>query len=381
MYGILSVYVIFVVSCYSGDAFNRYQHIGDIRERSTSLYSIDLVSLSSFQLTTQLDIQKILSVAGSKAFDGGVAGASASAVQVISLMWLRTAMNYQYKYGNTTMNVIKSLYNEGGISRLYQGLPFALVQGPMSRFGDTAANTMVLALLEILDQDGKIPLTIRTALGSFGAGGWRVFLMPIDAAKTTLQVNGREGLDALQKRVSTDGIKTLYAGSIAAAAATVVGHYPWFYTYNYLSSTLPLPADIITLLVGLDPQSASLSSLDPRLVDLARSAFIGLCASSISDVCSNSLRVLKTYMQTAEEGESYTDVTRKIIETDGIRGLLGRGLQDQILNLHEVTDLVAVVVKNYSTTCETYFPALLKQLFGNGPSFHRKSNKKIRHMV
>ena len=29
---------------------------------------------------------------------------------------------------------------------MYKGLPFALVQGPMSRFGDTAANALVTPL-------------------------------------------------------------------------------------------------------------------------------------------------------------------------------------------------------------------------------------------
>lgn len=34
-----------------------------------------------------------------KAFKGGIAGSSAMALQVGSLMWLRTTMNYQYRYG------------------------------------------------------------------------------------------------------------------------------------------------------------------------------------------------------------------------------------------------------------------------------------------
>ena len=34
-----------------------------------------------------------------KAVKSGTAGASAMAVQVISLMWMRTTMNYQFKNG------------------------------------------------------------------------------------------------------------------------------------------------------------------------------------------------------------------------------------------------------------------------------------------
>jgi len=69
----------------------------------------------------------------------------ASIFQVLSLMWLRTCMNYQYRYGGTLLSSLRILYAEGGIPRLYQGLPFALIQGPLTRFGDTAANVGILA--------------------------------------------------------------------------------------------------------------------------------------------------------------------------------------------------------------------------------------------
>lgn len=77
-------------------------------------------------------------------------------------MWLRTTMNYQYRYGTSLSEALSTLYSQGGIPRLYQGLPFALVQGPLSRFGDTAANAFVLALLETSDL--PIPLKVRNGL-------------------------------------------------------------------------------------------------------------------------------------------------------------------------------------------------------------------------
>jgi hypothetical protein len=49
-------------------------------------------------------------------------------------------VNYQYRYGTTTTQALKTLYKEGGIPRFYRGLLPALLQGPLSRFGDTAAN-------------------------------------------------------------------------------------------------------------------------------------------------------------------------------------------------------------------------------------------------
>ena len=49
--------------------------------------------------------------------------------QVVSMMWLRTIVNHQYRNGGTFKSTGKLLYNEGGIVRFYRGLPFALLQG------------------------------------------------------------------------------------------------------------------------------------------------------------------------------------------------------------------------------------------------------------
>ena len=67
---------------------------------------------------------------------------------------------------------------------------------------------------------------------------WRLALLPIDAAKTSLQVNGENGIKLLQERVSKEGITALFSGGVASSLATLVGHYPWFLTYNYLSDNL-----------------------------------------------------------------------------------------------------------------------------------------------
>jgi hypothetical protein len=63
----------------------------------------------------------------------------AMGVQVCSLMWLRTTMNYQYRYGTSTSQALKALYADGGVKRFYKGIGPALFQGPLSRFGDTAS--------------------------------------------------------------------------------------------------------------------------------------------------------------------------------------------------------------------------------------------------
>lgn len=100
-------------------------------------------------------------------------------------MWLRTTMNYQYRYGTTTTQAIKHLWKDGGARRFYRGIGPALFQGPLSRFGDTAANVGILALWEPYND---VPIVIKTGTASLTAGLWRILIMPIDTLKTTLQV-------------------------------------------------------------------------------------------------------------------------------------------------------------------------------------------------
>ena len=102
-------------------------------------------------------------------------------------MWMRTTMNYQYRFGTSTTEAMKHLWREGKIRRFYRGYGPALLQGPISRFGDTAANVGILALLE---SNTELPIALKTGAASITAGVWRIFIMPIDTVKTTLQVIG-----------------------------------------------------------------------------------------------------------------------------------------------------------------------------------------------
>ena len=97
------------------------------------------------------------------------------------------------------------------------------------------------------------------------AAGFRVFLMPIDACKTILQVEGANGLQKLGAKIKTGGIGVLWHGSIGAMSATFVGHYPWFFTYNYLQENLP----------KVDKKKDGLAKY------LGRNAIIGFCSSSL----------------------------------------------------------------------------------------------------
>lgn len=276
-----------------------------------------------------VDFKAIFDKASKRALGGGKAGASAAVVQVLSLMWLRTSMNYQYRYGGNLVSSLKELWKEGGIPRLYQGLPFALIQGPLTRFGDTAANIGILALLDSTPETQALPLPVKTGLGSIAAGLWRIVLMPIDASKTAMQVEGATGLKNLLGLVAEEkSLGPLYLGSLAQASATAAGHFPWFLTYNFVDNAIP-----------------AVSSSEDLLLSLARSAFLGFSASCVSDICSNSLRVIKTTKQTARLGKqrdgvsssvpakdiSYGDIVKMIIEEDGVAGLFGRGLQTRLL--------------------------------------------------
>lgn len=58
--------------------------------------SVD-VSMAVAQAGAPVDVGAILGKAGKASFGGGVSGAAAAGVQVLSLMWLRTTMNFQVK--------------------------------------------------------------------------------------------------------------------------------------------------------------------------------------------------------------------------------------------------------------------------------------------
>ena len=76
---------------------------------------------------------------------------------------------------------------------LTQGLAPALLQGPLSRFGDTAANAGVLALLDGDDRTRSLPTGVKSLASATVATAWRVGLMPLDTFKTILQVEGAKG--------------------------------------------------------------------------------------------------------------------------------------------------------------------------------------------
>jgi len=246
-----------------------------------------------------LTMNQILIKAGKRGLGGGLPGAIAGVVQVTTLMWLRTIINYQCRYGTTFRQAFATLFHDGGIPRFYRGLSFALVQAPMSRFVATAANDGVEALLAALEFTKDWGPGRTTFVASIVVGTWRMLLMPIDTCKTVLQVDSAEGFRQLMRRVKAGKIGVLYQGAVAYAISAIVSHYPWFAVYNYLS------------------KSETVKSLIPR--QLVRNGVIAMVASFISDVVVNSIRVIKTTKQAmgAKHAVSYTEAINMVLAADG----------------------------------------------------------------
>jgi len=221
----------------------------------------------------------------------------------------------------------------------------ALLQAPLSRFGDTAANAGMLALLASPEPRATpaltppqaqheatcdAPVALQTAAASLAAGApraplragshahspasFRVALMPIDTLKTVLQVEGAAGGALLRAKLAASGPGVLFSGALGAASASLVSHWPWFAVYNTLNARLPL----------YDRRT----ELAPYLL---RNASIGFAASAVSDTVSNSIRVLKVTKQSHATAITYPQALRLVVAADGVSGLFFRGLRTKIM--------------------------------------------------
>jgi hypothetical protein len=102
-----------------------------------------------------------------------------------------TQVNYQYRTGVSFPTALKTLYADGGIPRFYRGVLPAMLQGPLSRFGDTAANTGVLTLMDNVEATKNLNVGFKTVAASAAAAIFRIFLMPIDTVKVRIYNSSR----------------------------------------------------------------------------------------------------------------------------------------------------------------------------------------------
>jgi len=173
-----------------------------------------------------------------------------------------------------------------------------------------AANEMILSVFGALFPSVSVGFT--TWLGSMGGALWRVLITPVDTFKTTLQTDGAKGMTILKDKMAKGGIAVLWAGWEANYVANVIGNYPWFVTMNALQGNIAIPQGNVAKLI--------------------RSAFIGAVASSVSDVISNSIRVIKTKKQTtADASVGYVGATKQVLSESGLYGLFLRGLETRLL--------------------------------------------------
>ena len=186
----------------------------------------------------------------------------------------------------------------------------AIALVPLSRFGDTAANAGMLALLENSTWTNNVAL--KTAAASATSMVWRALLMPLVVLKTALQVGGPGALAETRAKVARLGVfETFFNGCIATMAAQFLGHWPWWTASNALEEWIPQAQEV----------GAS----------VLRAACIGCAASILSDTITNSIRVVNTFRQTSEEDLTYGESVRRVVATSGLVGLLTRGLGAKML--------------------------------------------------
>jgi hypothetical protein len=104
----------------------------------------------------------------------GFSGFFAMVLQVSLLMWIRTCMNYQYKHGGSLAAAFKVLYAQGGVRRFYSGYSIAVIQAPIGRFFDTAANSAVIALFVMHPELENVPTFVKTMAASATAAMFKV---------------------------------------------------------------------------------------------------------------------------------------------------------------------------------------------------------------
>lgn len=73
------------------------------------------VSSQQARIKEKLTFSQIVARAGKKGLGGGLPGAIAGVVQVLTLMGLRTVINYQMRYGTTFSKAIDVLYRVSSI--------------------------------------------------------------------------------------------------------------------------------------------------------------------------------------------------------------------------------------------------------------------------
>lgn len=246
----------------------------------------------------------------------GKGGLIAGMIQTSVTMGLKTTLNYQYTNGLTTQSALKKLYSVGGVFRFYRGFPPAVLLNSITKFNDTFISSYVLSKTK----NTNLHLSEKIACSSVIAATTRIAFMPLDNLKTNCQVNGKSGYQIVANKVKTKGVTYLWSGTLPQFTASILGHFPWYFTYNYLNEKLDHCATYTN--------------------ELIKQGAIGFTASLSSDLCVNGFKVLKSSKQTSNR--EYSEIVKTIIKNDGYLGFY-RGLGTKLI-INGVNGMVFSIV-------------------------------------
>ena len=204
-----------------------------------------------------------------EALNKSISAFQASIISVTMLMPLRTIITNQQKYGGNLLIITRKMYEHGKIPRFYSGYFYSLSLVSSLRFGYGFINSTTQSKFI------NYPLFLSTGVESVLASSYRFLLYPIDTLKNYKQVYG---LEKLKMDIVKNNYKHLFSGSLSAAASTLISHYPFFLTYNFLQQRI---------------------SEDKKT--LITSGLIGFVSTTISDIFSNGFRVIKVIKQTSDK--------------------------------------------------------------------------------
>ena len=244
----------------------------------------------------------------------GLGGSFAMSTQITLFYWLKTTTTYQYKTGISTSDAFKYLYNTGGFRRFYNGCIPSLIMGTSCRFGDVIS-------YKYLEKQNHLSQIQKSSLASLSSMVWRINLMPLDTLDHMLQAHGKKGIHIIKDKVKNQGPSVLYYGGLAWSVTNFVGYIGWFYTYSLME------------------KYNSNNKIDPNIYSVIE----GFTCTSISDIITNPIRVLKTYRQTSPDQITYYQTYKKIVNEFGLSSLLLRGLKTRII-MHGIQNSLFVIL-------------------------------------
>ena len=111
--------------------------------------------------------------------------------------------------------------------------------------------------------------------------------------------------------IKKDGIKVLYNGSTVFFLSNFLGNASWFYTLDFLNSKFYQSGE--------------------KKDDIKKNIIIGFGCSTVSDLITNPIRILKTYKQSNKETISYLQALKEIKMSKGWGNFYFRGLGAKLI--------------------------------------------------